>query len=210
MAAAFVALPFVGCLQPVRGILPENQLAPAGFGAYGYLVFTHAPSDHENPRYLKVCDAYIREFQPLGEFPNLPKSSLMVTFWPVDSKFPWKTNQPACRDLIQHYGKNLAAELTTDAGQSASAGPLLIAWTSNRGHLDSSVRPLVLDLSDFSDDDIDRAFRVWKSEVSNDPGFWRGGFKVDRFREAFRNLISQYGEQILAVVSPKLGKSPTN
>jgi hypothetical protein len=211
-AATFVALFFVGCLLPVRGILPENQLAPVGFGAYGYLVFTHKPSDQEKSRYLKVCDAYIREFQPQEQLPNLPHASMMVTFWPVNRKFPLNKAsqpawQPACSDLVESYGQNLATELANSAHKPASVGPVLVAWTTNRGYLDSSTQPLVLDLSDFADDDIDRAFQIWKGEVSKDPVFWYGGFKIDRFREAFRNLISRYGAQILTIVSPSGGDS---
>ena len=58
--------------------------------------------------------------------------------------------------------------------------------------------PLVLDLSDFSEDDLDRAFGIWKDRISRDPQAWKNGFNLLLIREAFRNFINKYGDQVIA------------
>ena len=59
----------------------------------------------------------------------------------------------------------------------------------------------MLDLSDFSTEDFDRAFGIWEERIVRDPSVWNNGFRVILAREAFRNFVQRYGETIVQVVS---------
>ena len=60
----------------------------------------------------------------------------------------------------------------------------------------------MLDLSDFADEDLERAFGIWKDRIVMDPTVWRKGFNVVLCREALRNLLQKYGDTVLAVIKP--------
>ena len=85
------------------------------------------------------------------------------------------------------------------------SGPILAAWA--RPFEDSaSSQALVLDLSDFADEDLDRAFGIWRDRITRDPAVWRDGFIVVLCREALRSLLQKYGDGILAVINPTKSK----
>jgi hypothetical protein len=55
-------------------------------------------------------------------------------------------------------------------------------------------------MSDFRDEDITRAFLIWRNQLSRDPSVWEDGFELVLAREMFRSFLNTYGEQIVAIV----------
>jgi hypothetical protein len=80
---------------------------------------------------------------------------------------------------------------------------VLTAWTKPFEENDSEA--LVLDLSDFSNEDLDRAFAIWRERITTNPEAWQDGLNLVVFREAFRNLLQTYGQQILGIIRPSKG-----
>ena len=158
------------------------------------------PSNDDLPRYLAVCDSYLRNLETTGAFAHLPSSSLMVTFWPVTSDPGMHT--PPCGALISTYDYPFAALITSSARKSGVGGPVLAAWTKKFRPGEENGDLLVLDMSDFSNDDLDRAFGIWKDRIVKVPALWQSGWNVVLIREAFRNLIQKYGEQVVTAGAP--------
>ncbi len=180
---------------PAREFLIAGKEPGRDYGAYAYLAFPKRPSNDDLPRYLAVCDSYLRNLETTGAFAHLPSSSLMVTFWPVTSDPGMHT--PPCGALISTYDYPFAALITSSARKSGVGGPVLAAWTKKFRPGEENGDLLVLDMSDFSNDDLDRAFGIWKDRIVKVPALWQSGWNVVLIREAFRNLIQKYGEQVV-------------
>jgi hypothetical protein len=199
-----------GCSAPVRpaepdpvsarGFLPRNRLA-GGLGAYGYVLFTAAVNEATRGRYALVCDAFLRHLQPLDEYPEIGRESLLVTFWVLHvNTLPRAELLTDCGYLVDAYDYARAEVMATAVGKQASTGPLLVVWhepfTSRRSQ---ERRALILDLSGFSAEDVDRAFRMWQDGVARDPQAWREGFDLDRIHAAVQRLLQAYGPQIVQI-----------
>ena len=186
---------------PARAYLPSDQQAPKGFGAYGYLVFTSRPSAITQSRYEHVVEAFLRALVSAQiDSPAIPPSRQMVTFLPVNLAEADISDDPTAQFLVQYYDYNRAALITSAAGKHAAEGPILAAWRTPFEEAEGE--GLVLDLSHFSEADLDRAFRIWKDRISRNPEAWTQGWNVIVFREEFRNLLQQYGTAILSVIQP--------
>jgi len=187
---------------PTRLLLSEKFPAPQGLGAYAYVVFTKMPSTSERKRFQSLCNAYVENLQISTEFSEDP-SRLMVTFWPVQ-KGVSSPKIADCTVLINSYDYSTGARIASSIGKSGAAGPLLVAWTKAYGSDSSGQSAFVFDLSDFNDSDLDRGMRIWKDRISRDPQYWNGGeWAVVKFREATRNFVERYGEQIVLVIQTK-------
>jgi lipid-binding SYLF domain-containing protein len=187
---------------PTRSLLSAKFPAPKGLGAYGYVVFTKKPSTLERKRFESLCNAYVENLQSSSDFTQ-DSSLLMVTFWPVQKQV-MSPKTADCTTLINFYDYSVGARIASSIGRSGSTGPLLVAWRKEYGAESSGQSALVFDLSDFDDTDLDRAMHLWKDRISREPQYWNGtGWSVIKFREAVRNLVEHYGEQIILVIQAK-------
>ncbi len=59
---------------------------------------------------------------------------------------------------------------------------------------------LVFDLSNFDEDDIDRAMQIWKERITMNPEVWNDGFDSTKIKEELRSFLQKYGETILNFV----------
>lgn len=185
---------------PVREYLVRGDEPDPNFGAYGYLVFTKRASDKEKTRYNRICDSFKLSFE-LGRYMyNDNKNNLMVTFWPLEVSAKKEKYLNSCKWLLSKYDYEFANILASTVKKLSIEGPLLIAWDKPFGSGQAKYKPVWLDLSDFDDDDIDRAMLIWKGRIARDPANWNDGFNLVKFREAFRSLVQKYGEDILSVV----------
>jgi len=196
-----------GCMQkreiriPVRAYLYSEQMEPPGFGAYGYLLFTSRPSENDMARYQLVCDAFQRGLvEGWGNAPE-ERASQMVTFWPLKMPSSTRDQDSSCETMVKNYDDRRASGIATVIKKQGARGPVLAAWTRPFGQAAAS-DALVLDMSDFADEDLDRAFAIWRERITTDPSEWRDGFNLVLCREAFRNLLQKYGGTILAIVHP--------
>jgi lipid-binding SYLF domain-containing protein len=185
---------------PARQFISQKYSAPDGFGAYGYVVFTKRPSLSERKRYQSLCHSYIDNLEPASEFSSKMSRSLMMTFWPMQQEK--LSGSSRCDLLIDGYGYALGARIASSVGKSGAAGPLLVAWPKAYGNNPSGTA-LVFDLSDFDDSDLDRAMHIWKDQISENPALWNRGFDLIKCREAARNLIQRYGEQIVVLIQAR-------
>jgi len=186
---------------PVRGYLYSDEAEPAGFGAYGYLLFTAQPSGNDLPRYQHVCEAFQRDLvEAWGNAPE-DRTSQMATFWPLQIPQATAPKFFDCQNLVKNYDYRRASGIATAIKKQGARGPILTASAKPIAEANSS-GALVLDLSDFADEDLDRAFAIWRERISTDPAAWRDGFNLVVCREAFRNFLQKYGDTVLAIVNP--------
>lgn len=183
----------------VRAYLFVDEPAPPGYGAYGYLLFNAQPSSNELKRYQQVCESYKRS---LIASPGLSemRAREMATFWPLQMKRATRVGY-SCYTMIERYDYRRAAEISSAVHKQGARGPVLTAWTKPFEE-NSSTDALVLDLSDFSQEDLDRAFAIWRERITTNPEAWQNGLNLIVFREAFRSLLQTHGETILAIVHP--------
>ena len=188
-----------------RDFIWEKRIPPAGLGAYGYVVFTKKPSASELPRYESLCSSYLENLQPSADFGSTPSPSLMVTFWPLkEDRQPTQVKTLGCSYLVKDgYGYDLATLIASSIRKSGAVGPLLVAWQQPYTDKSNNSNVLVFDLSDFDNADLERGMRIWKNQISQDPELWNKGFNLIKCREAARNLIERYGDQILVLIQVK-------
>lgn len=184
----------------VRAYLFVDEPAPPGYGAYGYLLFNAQPSPTEMERYREICASYKRSLvESFGVRPE-DRAREMATFWPLQRK-RGNVADYSCYTMIEQYDYRRAAEISTALHKQGARGPVLTAWTKPFEE-NNSADALVLDLSDFSEQDLDRAFAIWRERITMNPDAWQKGLNLVVFREAFRGLLQTYGETILAIVHP--------
>lgn len=184
--------------MPVRDFLLSTQQPEPGYGAYGYLLLTSRPSSASPNRYIALCAAYLRNLEPTAAAKGrTEKANLLPTYWFLVTK-PQSQN---CKEFVNSYDFTRAKALLYAVGKLAAQGPVLVAWRTPTP--EANQQALVLDLSDFSDSDFDRAFRIWEDRIVRDPSIWNNGFILIRVREAFRNFIQQYGEAIVSLITSK-------
>src|ERR1700693_2325130 len=185
----------------VRGFLYAGEYPPRGMGAYGYLVFPTRPTAENSSRHARVCTEYLSIFEPSNESSGVEQNTLMITFWPLaTTPIPAKDN-PNCENLVAKYNYALGSMIASSVEKSDSNGPLLVAWdTPYRGPIQTG-NALVLDMSDFNDEDIGRAFRIWKNQISKGPGRWDQGLMYTKMREAIRNILQDNSQAIDKVLT---------
>lgn len=185
----------------VRAYLFTGEPTPPGYGAYGYLVFNAQPSETETKRYEHVCKTFRRKIAVEAWGTEGQRTDQMATFWPLKIPRSMGVDSWPCQKLIENYDYRTAAEIAAVIHKQGASGPILAAWKKPFEENNSS-EALVLDLSDFADEDLERAFGIWKDRIVMDPTVWRKGFNVVLCREALRNLLQKYGDTVLAVIKP--------
>jgi hypothetical protein len=189
---------------PTRSYLAQGEVPPAGYGAYGYVVLTQRAPLQNPGRYDSFCRAYIAHLELSSRYPTYPREDLLPTFWPLDlSKGQFRSVRD-CDVALLHYDYARAKSMAANLKVLNRPGPVLAAWLrpfeQTSGATDEH---LALDLSDFADEDLDRALGIWTQDIATDPSAWHGGFKTERFKESFRNLLQKYGAAVLAIVHPE-------
>lgn len=182
---------------PVRDYLASNQNPKRGYGAYGYLLFANRPSTSEYKRYERICELFRAQFQSVRNYPTLQASQLMITYWLVDSLI--RSDTASCTDIINHYDYVRSNLMISSIKKQGIPGPLLIAWTTDQSIGIPEPSALILNLSMFSDEDLDLAFDIWKDRISRDSEEWNNGFTTEKAFYGFYNLIQRYGQQIVEV-----------
>jgi hypothetical protein len=179
---------------------------PQGYGGYAYLVFTSDPGSTQKERYLEIC-AVFNGYLP----PTIPSTSVaerrsqMVTFWPLNKDLVG--DKPDCDQLIANYDRVFASKIAASVGKQDARGPLLVAWIDPYDpYGESSSEALVLDMSNFANDDLARAIRLWKGRVAMDPAIWQRGWKAEVVREEIRSVIENVLPGVVTVVGAWLPK----
>lgn len=186
----------------VRDFLVRDEDPVEGLGGYGYLVFTERPGPDGGSRHLAACEAFKATLEPAGSLPDeVALSQRMVTFWLLDGSLGASEAQRAsCPELVEAYDYATADVMAGSVGEAGARGPLLLAWTAPFDPAGGMGEALVFDLSLFSDQDVRRALRIWKEQVSRKPEHWENGFRLVKFRETCRSLLERYGDSILAIL----------
>jgi hypothetical protein len=185
---------------PARDVLFSGQEAPSGFGAYGYLIFTKRPSNDDFARYMAVCNAFIRNLEPVYKYTREPTPKIMPTYWLAENTMEVNDRNPDCQKWIEFYDYAQAKTIASSVGVLTSEGPILVAWNQPFEKISNYETALVLDLSRFSNDDLDRAFRIWMDRITRDSRVWHAGFDLVLAKEAFRNFFEKYGDDIIKSV----------
>jgi hypothetical protein len=195
---------------PARDVLFSNEKTPQGFGAYGYLIFTKRPDKYDSTdniynRYKAVYFAFIRNLESVADYKKEDWPSIMTTFWLLQDKERLEKGYPDPRLWIEFYDYSRAKIIASSINVLSSEGPILVAWTQPFEKVSNNEEALVLDLSDFSLDDLDRAFGIWMDRITRDPQIWHDGFDLVLAKEAFRNFLEYYGDKIMEAVKTVKG-----
>jgi hypothetical protein len=185
---------------PARDVLFSNEEAPSGFGAYGYLIFTKRPSDDNFDRYIAVCNAFIRNLEPVSDYPSSSWPSIMPTYWLAQNQGQIDKDYPECQQWMEFYDYSRAKSIASATKVLSSEGPILVAWSQPFEKTGNNETALVLDLSDFSNRDLDRAFGIWMDRITRDPKIWRDGFNLVLAKESFRSFFEEYGDRFIRAV----------
>jgi hypothetical protein len=191
----------VNTYVPARDFLVRGVTPPPGFGAYGYLIFTARPGAVSQTRYLAICDAFLRSLEPVARYADVDRALLMPTYWLLERGTFTTRDLGDCARLIEVYDYAGAKPMAAALGKLASAGPILVAWKAPYPKGRDLGDELVLDLSSFADEDLDRALGIWMERIARDPNVWNTGFNWARVTEAFRNFIQKYGGEIVRVAT---------
>ncbi|UFS63229.1 hypothetical protein LOH54_03660 [Sulfurimonas sp. HSL-3221] len=173
-----------------RSFLIHGKKPDPSYRVHGFVIFTSRPTSGQYARYMKTCEAYIATLDPT-ESHSSDEYDLLPTYWPVTDEL----YSEDCVDMINYYDYPRASEIVArlHAELGTGIGPYLVA--SGEGEL------MVLDMSTFSEDDIQRAMRIWEKEICVDPKNWEPRLSIIKFREAFRSMLQAYGDSILKYFS---------
>jgi hypothetical protein len=195
---------------PVSEMILYQDLPKEGLGAYGYLLFTRRPRNEELSRYIHICDAFFRNIEPFPGYEAKPYNEIRlyaVTYWmltTIPNLLPQEIEESSylCKNLVENYNYGEANKIASAISRVSSPGPILVAWEKPFRIIDPSYTDaLILDMSDFANEDFDRAMGIWKDRLARDPEFWKDGFQFVKIREAFRNFIQKYGEKIVVLIT---------
>ena len=168
-----------------------------GYGAYGYVLFTSKLSNINRDRYQKVSDAFLDTLPSVSFYNDFKKSQLMVTSWPL--MVHMKTQDYNSKNILFVYDYVTSNTMLSSVGKVESLGPVLVAFTVPYYQWDKKKSYLVLDMSKFSDEEIQNAFQIWKDKITTSQSLWKNGLSLDVAKAIFRSLINKYGEAILKV-----------
>jgi hypothetical protein len=179
------------------------------------MAFPHPPTDNdERARYRAACAAYVTVLQDSAvASAYAPDRPQMVTLWPRDDiqtamSVPTPTSAAdlarICVAAVDHY-----AYLAADGWLSqlprpvafarAAPGPFLVAWAPPRARGQANVPILRYDLSDFTaPSEFEDGFRLWKTEIEDDPSLWASGWNLTRWKLKTRALSDHYADRIFA------------
>ena len=206
---SFISLVFENCVSsratPYRGYVYSNKKPEPGYGAYGYVLLTSTHATLTTAHYrrsLKTANSFLENFPSTGKKISMEeRKNHMVTHWMlVDHKRIIEKDTM----LLKNYDYARALSILTAIKMSGKQGPVLVAWKKPYEELgnEDGKKFLVFDLSRFSDDDIDRAFKLWRKMLSEDVDDWnRSGNKLIKFREEVRNSFQQYGYILIDLIS---------
>lgn len=184
---------------PVRDVLPADATPPPGYGAYGYLIFPRKPSAKETDRYVAVCEAYRRDLESVSDYAHVAPDLLMPTYWLTTKGF--KAKGSSCKEWVKQYDYARAKKLASAISALATTGPLLVAWRQPFEKVAVGDGALIVDLSRFAVDDLDRAFGIWSDHLSRKPELWKDGLRLVLAKEAFRGFLEKYGDSVVKAVS---------
>lgn len=186
------------------------------YGAVAMIIFPQVPATSEQTnRHRRICHAYLTTLPDATMTrEQVPELRQMVTLWPRrDIKKPLSlhtSTQAAvaaqCERAVKNYDFVTAAVWTALIPKQAGVnrtrrGPFLIAWApaSAIGRAKSDL--LLFDLSDFEQTSaIQRAFRIWKAEIENDPTLWNRGWNMNRWKAHTAAKLDRYGKQISGAI----------
>lgn len=214
-----------GARVPARDFMLDGRSDEnASAQAVGYVVFP-LDSRADTARQEPFCRAFLASLPPVEALePVVPPALLMTTYWPLRGvtkaeALAHSTGAAApdgqdstggCAWLVAHYDFAVGHALASAVGRVGVAGPVLVAWQATveedrapaaSGAASAARDLLVLDLSDFADEDLPRALKVWRSAVARSPSARGSSIDVALARERFRNLLQRYGEQVVQLVS---------
>lgn len=187
---------------PSREFLYSNEEPNERYGAYGYILFLARPNKNNYERYEVVCQNYLSHMEHLDEYEHIYTRRLMVTYWLLNDNLPNGSSRD-CAALIQFYDYARAKEIASAVGALSFSGPVFVAWKypyifSKNKYAEHAI---TFDVSRFSNQDISRATKIWLSIIVDpERGLSHGTLML---AEEFRNLLQQYGKQILDFVKKK-------
>jgi hypothetical protein len=179
---------------PARAFLYSNEEPDSTSSIVGYLLFTHRPDTLELPRYTHIYNSFINNFESLQSYKLKGAKNIATTYWLLEMN----ENRP---DVIKNYDYARAQIFCSQIERLGKKGPILMAYNNRLHNYNSGNSVLLLDLSNFSDEDIDRAFRIWKERIVMEPDKWKDGFLLVIIKENFRSLVQSYGENIISILN---------
>jgi hypothetical protein len=154
---------------PARDFLVHGATPSPDYGAVGYVLLTHRYSDGSSQkRYLAACHSFIAAMEPVSAYSNFDPSLLMPTFWLLTAE----PNQKSCDIWVKQYDFARAVPLLSLVEKMGFNGPVLVAWDTSPENGRVPTHELLLDLSNFSDEDMQRAFGIWIQQLAQDPRNW--------------------------------------
>jgi hypothetical protein len=149
---------------------------------------------------MGVCNAFIRNLEPVSDYSYSSWASMMPTYWLAQNLGQIDKGDPDCQEWIEFYDYSRAKRIASATKVLSSEGPILVAWSQPFEKTRADETALVLDLSGFSNRDLDRAFGIWMDRITRDPEIWRDGFNLVLAKEAFRSFLEKYGDHIIRAV----------
>lgn len=186
----------------LSGLIATTQVHPVK----GYILLSSNSDEESKIRYLKICNSYIQHFDPISEFKGtVSNENIMPTYWLLNSEAKTVLEQfgylglskRGCNEYVRLYDFARAKILLSRANSLSLSGPILVAWSNIRADREL----LILDLSNFDENDFDRAMLIWKNRIVKNPSIWNDGFDFIKIKEEFRSFVQKYGQEIVNVIN---------
>jgi hypothetical protein len=178
-------------LTKTREILYKNETIKSNI--YGMVIFTSKPvSDEEKLLYKDICRYWESSLYTKQELAVPADVETFSTYWPSAIKSGSDTLS-SCNSL-HSYNYAYVTKLVNSL-KIKKTGPFLLA-VYNDGKKKKYVL-LNIGAMSSNEEDIKRAFDIWKYEFLVNKHGWSSTFNIINLREIFRIVLNKYGKQIL-------------
>lgn len=168
------------------------------FNAIGIVLIS---SNKKTPtdRNLKFCNTFMSELEPVSELNEFVyQKNIIPTYWLLKKRQKHTNTEDFsnCKFLIDNYHYARSLSILSMVDKLSVKGPVLIAESNFKGAKET----LIFDLSNFSEDEFERAMRIWRDRVTMDPKVWTEGFTYVIAKEEIRNLFQTYGSSVMSLI----------
>ncbi len=174
-----------------RSFLLASEKADTSALAWSFVLLPwHAVGKEGEARHLAGCKALRTALEQAEATATEASSPLMPVYWPLARD----TDLADCAQLVENHDYVRARKLLPRP-HSDQPGPLLAAWIREGNRL------LVLDISRWSPQDIERALQFWTAELAMEPQYWNAqGIALDRVHTALAPQLKRNGNQSLRLL----------
>ncbi len=183
-------------------LLASNNDPAHGFAGYAYVLFNEKPNEISLVRGRSIAKSFLNNFPLVFPHERISKKTV-VNYWLLTHLIDSVDYSNNADYIYNSYDYQRGLKMINLIGKANSKGPLLVAFKTPFNSKTSKRDAIVFDLSNIPDEEIDRAFKIWKAQLcdglESEGGNWT--FIFNKLREQVRFLFNSYGQELVTIIN---------